>query len=76
VGFARGCNMGAAAATGRKLLFLNPDAYLQPGCVAALEERTAPPPSARAWSGAHVMNADGTEQRGGRRGEVTPVTPC
>ena len=74
VGFARACNMGAAAATGRKLLFLNPDAFLQPGCVEALEEALADCPVRPCIVGARVMNADGTEQRGGRRGEVTPGT--
>ena len=74
VGFARGCNMGAAAATGRRLLFLNPDAYLQPGCVEALEEGCRTAKRRPCIIGAHVMNADGTEQRGARRGEVTPVT--
>jgi len=74
VGFARGCNMGAAAATGRRLLFLNPDAYLQPGCVSALEAAHGASTRRPCLIGAHVMNADGTEQRGGRRGEVTPVT--
>jgi GT2 family glycosyltransferase len=74
VGFARGCNMGAAAATGRKLLFLNPDAYLQPGCVEALSEAHRKAARKPCIVGAHVMNADGTEQRGARRGEVTPVT--
>ena len=74
VGFARGCNMGAAAATGRKLLFLNPDAYLQPGCVEALSEAHRTARKKPCIVGAHVMNADGTEQRGARRGEVTPVT--
>ena len=74
VGFARACNMGAAAATGRKLLFLNPDAFLQPGCVEALEEALTQCPARPCIVGARVMNADGTEQRGGRRGEVTPGT--
>jgi hypothetical protein len=74
VGFARACNMGAAAATGRKLLFLNPDAFLQPGCVEALEEALARCPVRPCIVGARVMNANGTEQRGGRRGEVTPAT--
>ena len=74
VGFARGANMGAAAATGRKLLFLNPDAFLQPECVEALERALDAAPRRPCVIGAHVMNADGTEQRGARRGEVTPVT--
>jgi GT2 family glycosyltransferase len=76
VGFARGANMGAAAATGRRLMFLNPDAFLQPGCVQAMEEtmRACPSEGTPCLIGANVMNVDGTEQRGGRRGEVTPVT--
>lgn len=76
VGFARGANMGAAAATGRRLMFLNPDAFLQPGCVAAMEDslRGCGTGGKPCLIGANVMNIDGTEQRGGRRGEVTPVT--
>ncbi len=36
-GFGRACNAGARAADSEFLLFLNPDAVLQPGCIAALE---------------------------------------
>lgn len=36
-GFGAGCNMGAAAAETEFLLFLNPDAALQPGALEALE---------------------------------------
>jgi N-acetylglucosaminyl-diphospho-decaprenol L-rhamnosyltransferase len=73
IGFARGCNLAAGAAKGRHLIVLNPDAYLQPGCVAALIEaaRDFPGPCV---VGARILNADGSEQRGARRGEVTPVT--
>lgn len=73
VGFARGANLGAETARGEYIVFLNPDANLQAGCVKALVEafggRVAP-----VVVGARVMNVDGSEQRGGRRGEVTPVT--
>jgi N-acetylglucosaminyl-diphospho-decaprenol L-rhamnosyltransferase len=73
VGFARGANMGAETARGEYIVFLNPDANLQAGCidalVAAFEDQPVP-----TVIGARVMNTDGTEQRGGRRGEVTPVT--
>ena len=73
IGFARGANMGAGAAHGRVLVFLNPDAMLQPGCVSAL--KNALTAQVRPCIvGARVMNTDGTEQRGARRGEVTPVT--
>jgi len=73
VGFARGANMGALTARGEYIIFLNPDANLQPGCVAALVTafRGQSTPTV---VGARVMNVDGSEQRGGRRGEVTPVT--
>ncbi|TCS18178.1 glycosyltransferase family 2 protein [Caulobacter sp. BK020] len=73
VGFARGANMGAETARGEYLIFLNPDANLQPGCVEALVGafENQPVPTV---VGARVMNTDGSEQRGGRRGEVTPVT--
>ena len=73
VGFARGCNMGAQAAHGRVLVVLNPDALLQPGCVAALADAIDATPAPR-LIGARILNVDGTEQRGARRGEVTPVT--
>ncbi len=73
VGFARACNMGATAAHGRVLIVLNPDAYLQAGCVAHLVEAVDATPAPR-LVGARILNVDGTEQRGARRGEVTPVT--
>lgn len=36
IGFARGANLGATTAGGEHIVFLNPDANLQPGCVASL----------------------------------------
>ena len=72
IGFARGANLGAQTATGDLLVFLNPDAFLQGGCVAELVrevEGTACP----CIVGGRVLNADLTEQRGARRGEITPV---
>ena len=73
IGFARGANLGAQMARGRKLVFLNPDALLQPGCIQSLLE-TAEGRASPCVVGACVLNPDGSEQRGGRRGEVTPVT--
>ncbi|MDO1557846.1 glycosyltransferase family 2 protein [Brevundimonas sp. 2R-24] len=73
IGFARGANLGASQAAGRWLVFLNPDAFLQEGCIDALITAAASAPSP-AVAGARVLNPDGTEQRGARRGEVTPVT--
>ncbi len=73
VGFARAVNMGAQAAHGRTLVVLNPDAFLQDGCVRALVRALKGRP-APCVVGARVLNPDGTEQRGARRGEVTPIT--
>ena len=73
VGFARGANLGARTAAGDVVVFLNPDAFLQPGCVAellrAIEGRPVP-----SMVGGRVLNADRTEQRGARRGDITPVS--
>lgn len=73
IGFARGANLGAVRSTGDLLVFLNPDAFLQPGCVAELareiQDRPAP-----CIVGGRVLNADRTEQRGGRRGDITPMS--
>ncbi len=73
VGFARAVNMGAQAAHGRIVVVLNPDAFLQDGCVRALVRALKGRP-APCVVGARVLNPDGTEQRGSRRGEVTPIT--
>jgi hypothetical protein len=73
IGFARGANLGARNAQGDLLVFLNPDAFLQPGCVAELvrevEGRASP-----CIVGGRILNADRTEQRGARRGDITPVS--
>jgi GT2 family glycosyltransferase len=70
VGFAKACNQGAKAAHGQHLLFLNPDAVIDPGAVNALiacgEGREAP------WlAGGLLLDVFGDEQRGARRGELT-----
>jgi hypothetical protein len=74
VGFAKACNMAVEAAHGRWLLFLNPDALLRPGTIRALARARAERTETPVVVGARVLNPDGTEQRGGRRGEVTPVS--
>jgi N-acetylglucosaminyl-diphospho-decaprenol L-rhamnosyltransferase len=73
VGFARGANLGARTATGDVLVFLNPDAFLQDGCIAALVREIADRPTP-CIVGGRVLNADRTEQRGARRGDITPMT--
>ena len=73
VGFARAANLGAQRATGEVLVFLNPDAFLQDGCVAELVDELDGRPSP-CIVGGRVLNADLTEQRGARRGDITPMT--
>lgn len=70
VGFARGANLGARTASGDILVFLNPDAFLQPRCVAELVREIEGRPSP-CIVGGRVLNTDLTEQRGARRGEIT-----
>jgi GT2 family glycosyltransferase len=73
IGFAKGANLGARKAKGDLLVFLNPDAFLQPACIAELvreiEGRPVP-----CIVGGRVLNADRTEQRGARRGDITPFS--
>jgi hypothetical protein len=72
IGFARAANLGARTAQGEVLVFLNPDAFLQPDCIAelarAIDGRPVP-----CIVGGRVLNADRTEQRGARRGDITPI---
>lgn len=71
VGFAMGCNLGAARAVGDYLLLLNPDCVVPTGAfskvTAAMEARP------EAWlAGCRILNPDGTEQAGSRRNLLTP----
>ena len=70
IGFSRAANLGARRAQAAYLAFINPDALIDPGAMAAMVEagRDARTP----WIvGARLVGADGREQRGGRRGEIT-----
>lgn len=49
LGFAGGCNAGAAATSAPLLFFLNPDTRPRPGCVDALRDAAAAHPSWGAW---------------------------
>lgn len=71
LGFGRGCNIGAKAASGEYLFLLNPDAVPEPGTTRRLLEtaRETDPPFI---IGALIAGPDGVEQRGARRGELTP----
>ncbi|ESQ79918.1 hypothetical protein AEYBE204_08710 [Asticcacaulis sp. YBE204] len=73
IGFARAANLGAQLAAQPWLVFLNPDARLCDGAVEAMVETALNHPRP-CLVGARVLNTDLTEQRGARRGEVTPVT--
>src|ERR1700741_3484787 len=73
VGFARGANLGARTARGEVLVFLNPDAFLQPGCTAELAREIEHRPTP-CIVGGRVQNTDRTEQRGARRGDITPMS--
>ncbi len=66
LGFAGGCNAGARASRAPLLLFLNPDARVRPGAIAALRAAAARHPGWGAWQalvlledGAHVNSAGG-----------------
>jgi len=74
LGFGKGCNLGAEAATGDLLLFLNPDAVLVPSTAARLKESARRMNGGDWVIGGRILNSDGTEQRGARRGELTPIT--
>ncbi len=71
LGFAKGCNRGAEAAEGELLLFLNPDAVLVPTAADQLKQ-SATRLNGQDWIiGGRILNDDGSEQRGARRGELT-----
>ncbi len=71
IGFGRGCNLGAEQAKGEFILLLNPDSILPENALDTLQKVMDENPDAWA-AGAHLLNADGTEQRGGRRRLLTP----
>lgn len=70
LGFSKGCNIGARVATSEHLLFLNPDAAPDPDApehiIAAFEGADEP-----AIIGARLLDHEGKDQRGSRRGELT-----
>ncbi|MBY0431902.1 MAG: NAD-dependent epimerase/dehydratase family protein [Rhodospirillales bacterium] len=71
VGFATGCNIGAALARGEFLLLLNPDCFIEAGTLERLVVQLGG--LAGPWiAGVRLANADGSEQKGARRNLGTP----
>jgi GT2 family glycosyltransferase len=66
VGFARGYNRAAAAASGRHLLILNPDTVVRPGSLGRLVAFMDSHPEAAA-AGPRLLNSDGSLQFSCRR---------
>lgn len=73
VGFAAACNLGAQAASGEYLLLLNPDCILSPYALTTLMQEMEALPNTM-LAGAQMLNPDGSEQRGGRRKLLTPLS--
>lgn len=71
VGFARGCNMGAALAQNDLLFFVNPDCAPRRGAVLRLAQTCLSLTQTPAIVGGRILNSDGSEQRGGRRDTFT-----
>jgi GT2 family glycosyltransferase len=70
-GFATGCNLGAAQASQRAILFLNPDCILRTGSLAALL-RALDSGDRVGMVGGLLTDLDGNEQGGARRSVPTP----
>lgn len=70
IGFGRACNLGAAQASEDYLLFVNPDCVIDATCLSALASVLAD--HSDALVGGSLRNVDGSEQRGTRRGVLTP----
>lgn len=70
VGFAKGCNMGAAAAESDTLVFANPDVILEPDALVRLEAALAAA-GAPAVLGGDLRDGAGRPERGSRRERLT-----
>lgn len=70
-GFAAGCNLGVAHASGEFIALVNPDCEIEPNTVGRVLRVFDAKPDA--WvCGCRLINPDGSEQRGGRRDVLTP----
>ena len=72
VGFGRGCNIGVKASTGRLLMFLNPDALLQPDTLREIRNFMTAHPETGAV-GCKVKDLEGTVQELGIQRDPTPL---
>ena len=71
LGFAAACNRIATQARGQLLAFVNPDLIVPPTTFVGLRARLEA--DEKVWlCGGHLLNLDGSEQRGGRREVLTP----
>src|ERR1700722_11537021 len=73
VGFPKGCNIGVRQASSDFILLLNPDCLLPPEGLNNLMAALDTTPGA-VVAGSWLLNPDGSEQRGGRRQLLTPLT--
>ncbi len=71
VGFAKGNNLGAKAATGDYLFLLNPDSVLEAGDLNKLMAQSQKLPRPH-LIGPRILDANGNEQSGSRRDVLTP----
>lgn len=71
VGFARGCNLGAAQARAQHIAFINPDCVVDSGAIAAAGRALEENENAM-LAGGLLLYKDGSEQRGSRRALLTP----
>ena len=73
IGFAAACNLGAKRVSGQFMLLLNPDCVMPKSSLRMALSTFADRPDASVIS-VRIENANGTEQRGGRRNLMTPWT--
>ncbi len=71
LGFSKACNIGVQSASGRFLLFLNPDCVVGPGAIPRLIQELENRKDA-GMVGGLIVHPDGSEQAGGRRAIPTP----
>lgn len=72
LGFAKAVNQGLRESTADWILLLNPDARIAPDTLSQMQETVAQHPNT-GLAGCLVVNEDGSEQRGCRRHEPTPM---